>query len=285
MKKTVVIGLLGPILDTGKRSSRWERWRPSVALCQHENLLVDRFDLLSQKKFNTLTDRVVEDIVHVSPETEVVLHEVAFKDPWDFEEVYAEFHDFTRNYTFDTEKEDYLIHITTGTHVAQICLYLLTETGYFPAKLLQTSPSAKKGRGDIKGEFRIIDLDLSKYDRIAMRFQQEYKDDISLLKSGIQTRNKAFNTLIEQIEHVAVNSIDPVLLMGPTGAGKSQLARRIFELKKSKRQFSGSFVEVNCATLRGDGAMSSLFGHKKGSFTGATSDRKGLLKSAGSGWP
>ncbi len=66
--------------------------------------------------------------------------------------------------------------------------------------------------------------------------------------------------------------------MGPTGAGKSQLARRIYELKKSRRQVAGEFVEVTCATLRGDGAMSALFGHEKGAFTGAVADRPGLLR-------
>ncbi|MDP1171802.1 sigma 54-interacting transcriptional regulator, partial [Klebsiella pneumoniae] len=60
-----------------------------------------------------------------------------------------------------------------------------------------------------------------------------------------------------------------MLLIGPTGAGKSFLARRIFELKRSRHQVQGRFVEVNCATLRGDGAMSALFGHIKGAFTGA----------------
>lgn len=81
------------------------------------------------------------------------------------------------------------------------------------------------------------------------------------LKSGIATRNPAFNRMIERIETVATRSKAPMLLMGPTGAGKSQLARRVFELKKLKHQLPGRFVEVNCATLRGDGAMSALFGH------------------------
>jgi transcriptional regulatory protein RtcR len=74
-----------------------------------------------------------------------------------------------------------------------------------------------------------------------------------------------------------------VLLMGPTGAGKSQLARRVYELRRERRALAGSFVEVNCATLRGETAMSALFGHKKGAFTGAASDRPGLLRSADGG--
>jgi len=284
MKNTVVIGLLGPTLDMGKQSKRWERWRPTVALCQHEDLLVSRFELLYQKRFKSLQDRVVKDIKHISPETEVVSYAVDFRDPWDLEEVYAALHDFAKAYTFDQDNEEYLVHITTGTHVAQICLYLLTESNYLPAKLIQTSPSSgKKKDNDVSGEYQIIDLDLSKYDRIAMRFRQEMDDDITFLKSGIETRNKAFNALIERIEQVAMNSIDPVLITGPTGAGKSNLARRIYELKKTRRQLKGDFIEINCATLRGDAAMSALFGHKKGAFTGATQDRNGLLRAANSG--
>ncbi len=284
MKKKVVIGLLGPILDTGKQASRWERWRPSVAVCQHEDLLVSRFDLLYQKPFESLQMRIVRDIQHVSPETRVVPRLIDFDDPWDFEEVYAALHDFARAYPFDPAGEEYLIHITTGTHVAQICLFLLTESNYLPGKLLQTSPPPKRKRDSaFQGQYRIIDLDLSRYDRIAMRFRQEMDDGICYLKSGIDTRNPAFNHLIEQIERVAINSVEPVLLMGPTGAGKSRLARRVFELKQNRRQLKGPFIEVNCATLHGTTAMSTLFGHKKGAFTGAVADRAGLLRAADGG--
>ncbi len=129
----------------------------------------------------------------------------------------------------------------------------------------------------------IIDLNLSRYDRIATRFQQERSDDISFLKSGIETRNPAFNLLIEKIEKVAANSLEPILLAGPTGAGKSHLAKRIYELKKFRNRLSGNFVEVNCATLRGENGMAALFGHTKGAFTGAIAARPGLLKTADNG--
>lgn len=280
-KPLVVIGLLGTTLDVGKGPQRWERWRPTVSVCQQEDLVVSRFELLYPPKVINLRDQVVADIASVSPETKVRTHELDVKDPWDFESVYAALHDFAKSYTFDTEKEDYLIHITTGTHVAQICLFLLTESRYFPAKLIQSGPKFRPP--DPAGEVRLIDLDLSKYDKIASRFVRDQRDRIAGLKSGIKTRNRAFNNLIEEIEHVGAHTPEPILLTGPTGAGKSQLARRIYELKRATHLVQGAFVEVNCATLRGDTAMSTLFGHKKGAFTGAATDRPGLLRSADGG--
>ncbi len=282
MPKRVVIGLLGPTLDRGTGPKRWEFWRPTVSLCQHEELLVDRVELLHQAKFDELAKQVEADIRLVSPETTVRRQLIEFDDAWDFDTVYGALHDFARSYAFDLEHEDYLLHITTGTHVAQICLFLLAESRHLPARLIQTSPP-QKSRGASAGSYSIIDLDLSKYDRIAQRFAQETLEGLSFLKAGIQTRDKQYNRLIEQIEHVAIHSTHPILLTGPTGAGKSQLAKRIFELKQHRRQITGRFVEVNCATLRGDGAMSTLFGHRKGAFTGAVTDRKGLLREADGG--
>ncbi len=281
--KHVVVGLLGTRLDAGTSADRWVSWRPSVSICQHENLLVHRFELLYGPKEEKLAQLVAADIASVSPETEVRTHLVPMKDPWDFEEVYAALHDFARAYPFNTETEDYLIHITTGTHVAQICLFLLTESRHLPGKLLQCSPPARKHQQDPIGSYRIIDLDLSKYDRLATRFALDQKQATSFLKSGIDTRNTDFNRLIDRIECVVVASSAPLLLTGPTGAGKSQLARRVYELKRQRQQIAGQFVEVNCATLCGDQAMSALFGHVKGAFTGATTDRPGLLRAADGG--
>jgi transcriptional regulatory protein RtcR len=282
MKPTTVISFLGSTLDASKFGpSRWMKWRPSVGLCMHEDLRVDRFVMIHGQMHNRLAEYVSEDIAAVSPETLVERHILDFKDAWDFEEVYGKLLDFARGLELDPDTEDVLVHITTGTHVAQICLFLLTEAHYLPGRLLQTQP--KRGAPDATGTWSVIDLDLSRYDSIATRFASESAESTSFLKSGIETLNPAFNAMIDEIEQVASRTRAPILLMGPTGAGKSQLARRIFELKKLKRQMTGGFVEVNCATLRGDSAMSALFGHKKGAFTGAAADRPGLLRSADGG--
>jgi transcriptional regulatory protein RtcR len=278
--KTVIIGLLGARLDhAGFGRKRLERWRPTVSLVMHEDLPVDEFVLLHHPEERELAGITVGDMRALSPNTNITTHLVDYDDPWDFEQVYSRLLDFTRAYDFDPERNDYYVHITTGTHVAQICLYLLTEANYLPGKLIQTSP----GKDGPQGTFRVIDLDLSRYDQIASRFEKEARDRIAYLKSGIETRNAAFNRLISQVEQVSIKSAAPMLLTGPTGAGKSRLARRIYELKKQRGQLTGRLVEVNCATLRGDNAMSALFGHVKGAFTGAQSSRTGLLREADKG--
>ncbi|SKA81278.1 transcriptional regulatory protein RtcR [Prosthecobacter debontii] len=284
MKSTVVFGFLGTSLDRAQGTDRWSKWRPTVAMCQQEDLLISRVELLVETKFKNLAQQVVADIQQVSPETVVKVNEINFSDPWDFQEVYEGLYDLITNYSFKTDKEDYFIHLTTGTHVAQICWFLLNEANFIPARLLQTSPVRTDDRhASAAGRYSIIDLDLSKYDRLATRFAQEQEKTLDFLKSGIATKSKTFNKLIEQIELVAVNSKAPMLIMGPTGAGKSMLASRIFDLRHSRAGITGRFVEVNCATLRGDQAMSTLFGHKRGAFTGAQTDRPGLLKEADKG--
>jgi transcriptional regulatory protein RtcR len=280
--KTVVIGFLGSMLDSGGGGGRWEKWRPSVSICQQEDLVIDRFEMLHARPHIRLAHQLQEDIAAVSPETQVNLHLCDPKDPWDFQEMYGCLHEFARQYRFDPERERYLIHITTGTHVAQICMFLLTEARYFPAVLLQTSPPRKQSSSEA-GSYSLIDLDLSRYNQIGARFAREKQESTEFLKSGIKTRNAAFNQMIAHIERVAARSKAPLMLNGPTGAGKSTLARRIYELKKSRHQVQGEFVEVNCATLRGDAALSTLFGHVKGAFTGAQADRAGLLRKAHGG--
>lgn len=284
MKSTVVFGFLGASLDRAQGTDRWSRWRPTVAMCQQEDLIISRLELLVEPKFSEMAQLVIADIHQVSPETVVNVHEVSFADPWDFQQVYEGLYDLITNYVFKTDKEDYLIHLTTGTHVAQICWFLLNEANFIPARLLQTSPVRRDGRDSTSaGRYEIIDLDLSKYDRLATRFAQEQEKTLDFLKSGIATKSKTFNQLIGQIELVAVNSKAPMLIMGPTGAGKSLLASRIYDLRATRAGLTGRFVEVNCATLRGDQAMSTLFGHRRGAFTGAQADRPGLLKEADKG--
>ncbi len=96
---------------------------------------------------------------------------------------------------------------------------------------------------------------------ILILFLREQQEQVSFMKSGIATRNANFNHLIDQVERIALRFSAPTLLTEPTGAGKSFLIRQIYQLRQSRHLITGRFVEVNCATLHGDNAMSTLFGH------------------------
>ena len=285
--KTTVISVLGTQKDAhgGSGPSRWDTWRPTIGLVQQESLPINELHLIFNKEFTNLAERVKADIKSVSPETKVIFDIIELKDPWDFEEVYSKFYDYAKQPCFHQEKTNYYVHMSTGSHVEQICLFLLAESRHLAAKLVQTTPKEGHVRHsrDPKGTINIIDLDLSRYDKLAKRFEVERQDDLSFLKQGIDTKNAAFNKLIETIERVAVRSAAPLLLTGPTGAGKSQLAKQIYLLKKQSGKVKGKFVAVNCATLGGDLAKSALFGHKKGAFSDAASDHTGYLKEADGG--
>ena len=284
-KKNVVFGLLGTVMDRASRrrgrwEKRWEKWRPTVSLFQQQSLAIDKLVLLYNQSEQELAQDVVADIESLSPKTKVELVCLTFDAPWDLARVYLTLSSYLKTFKFKPNKDNYYFHITTGSHIQQICIFLVTEARLFPGMLLQASPNKDE---DEYYSVQTIDLDLSRYDEIASRFKQEHLEGTDYLKAGIETKNKAFNTMIAQIEKVAIHSQAPMLITGPTGAGKSLLAQRLYQLKKMRRQVDGPFVEINCATLRGDNAMSTLFGHKKGAFTGAAQSRDGLLKTAHGG--
>jgi len=79
------------------------------------------------------------------------------------------------------------------------------------------------------------------------------------------------------IEKTSRNRI-PVLLLGESGTGKEVVARAIYE-----RNPQGQFIPIDCGSLVGNLMESELFGHVKGSFSGATETKKGLVELADGG--
>ncbi|MBW4707236.1 RNA repair transcriptional activator RtcR [Roseobacter sp. YSTF-M11] len=274
--KNVVIGFLGTQLDMGKK----RRWKPTLSLVSHDHFKVDRLEILFDMRFNRLAKRVQREIKEASPDTEVLLQQLDLNDPWDFQEVYGKLFDFARSYGFDDDRERYHVHLTTGTHVAQICWFLLTESRHVPAHLIQTGPP---GPEEETPKFDVIDLDLSRYNALQQRFDQLSREHSDQLKGGIKTRNLAYNDLIDRVELVTSNSDEPILLLGETGTGKTELAERIHSLKLDRRRIKGRLVHVNCATLNGPDAMATLFGQRRSYLGAAGTERSGLLREADGG--
>ncbi len=104
------------------------------------------------------------------------------------------------------------------------------------------------------------------------------KSSTSLLRSlvGISEPMQQVRFLIEQVATTAAS----VLILGESGTGKEVVARNIHDLSERSK---GPFVPVNCGAIPGELLESELFGHEKGSFTGAISTRKGRFELAEGG--
>lgn len=110
---------------------------------------------------------------------------------------------------------------------------------------------------------------------------EEIKQEIRLDSwfMGLLGKSAPMQTLYEQIRNAAMSEA-PVLICGESGTGKDLVAHAIHKMSRRK---DGPFIKMNCASLNQYLLESELFGHKKGAFTGALSDRQGRFEAANGG--
>lgn len=105
------------------------------------------------------------------------------------------------------------------------------------------------------------------------------KNNANAWREGIFTRSPQMENMISQARLVAASDAS-VLIQGESGTGKELLAQAIHQVSPRK---GGPFVAINCGAMPEALLESELFGHKKGAFTGAMNDHKGLFQSAEGG--
>ncbi|OHC25289.1 MAG: nitric oxide reductase transcription regulator [Pseudomonadales bacterium RIFCSPLOWO2_02_FULL_63_210] len=122
------------------------------------------------------------------------------------------------------------------------------------------------------------------------RLEQENRS-LRLARSDVQTaalvteeseilgHSQVIHQLLSELEVVADSEL-PVLLLGETGVGKELFARHLHRLSRRRNK---PLIQVNCAALPESLAESELFGHVKGAFSGATTDRPGRFDAANGG--
>ncbi|PPT98755.1 sigma-54-dependent transcriptional regulator [Xanthomonas arboricola] len=128
------------------------------------------------------------------------------------------------------------------------------------------------GRADI---VHVVERALaSRADANADTAASEPSDD-----DGLVGHSPAMRTVHKRIGLAAASDL-PVLITGETGTGKELVARA---LHRASARAAAAFVAVNCAAIPLELMESELFGHRKGAFSGATSDRIGLIREADGG--
>ncbi len=300
----VGVTLLGPERDAvpGKEGAdRWSVFRPSVAFGLQQDVPFDRVVVVHQPRDKDLCDRVVEDIraelgAHHSRRIVEPL-KYPIRDFYEFDHCFAALKRLLEDLAAprDSEPVDVYANVNTGSHGTMLAMYLLAFGRVLrsPLNLVQVSPAPRRGEeSDAKNRngrgasARVVDLSFRSYERVREEFQRRHEEVIEEL-SVIEVRDPAFRPQLEELMFVGAHTDDPIVLLGPSGAGKSRLAGKIHQAWAQKRRERGlktsAFHQYNCAGLPEHLAESELFGHTRGAFTGATSDRKGLLEAANNG--
>jgi DNA-binding NtrC family response regulator len=108
---------------------------------------------------------------------------------------------------------------------------------------------------------------------------RELKEELAAWQGSIVGNSPHLLNLLETARKVAIRDI-PVLISGESGTGKELVARAIRHYSRRKE---GKFVAINCGAIPEALLESELFGHRKGAFTGADRDHKGLIETADGG--
>jgi transcriptional regulator with PAS, ATPase and Fis domain len=110
------------------------------------------------------------------------------------------------------------------------------------------------------------------------KLSQYFIDDLAA-SASLAGISDALHNVLKMVRLVGSSKCDPILVTGETGTGKELIARAIHSIRNPNE----SFVAVNCAALTATLLESELFGHVKGSFTGADKEKTGLLELACNG--
>lgn len=170
-------------------------------------------------------------------------------------------------------------HLSPGTSAMAAVWILLAKTRY-SAELIESSKKHGTNTAnvpfDISAEF-IPDLIQKADDRITQLGANDYTTGNAF--EAIIHRSDVMKRVIGKAQKIAPRTL-PVLIEGESGTGKELLARSIHNasLRKDK-----PFIAVNCGAISKELAESEFFGHVKGAFTGAHSNRQGYFKSAHNG--
>ena len=157
----------------------------------------------------------------------------------------------------------------------QPSVVLIGETDRAEAQGLQAVPDSPTESDLAIGVARALEARSLTNENESLRAQLDGRFSFG----NIVTRDANLRSVLSVMESVAETRAT-VLLLGETGTGKSLLARTLHQASDRK---NGPYVEVNCGALPGGLLEAELFGHAKGSFTGATSDRPGRFEAADGG--
>jgi transcriptional regulator with GAF, ATPase, and Fis domain len=245
----------------------------------------DRVYLFSTPKAAEISEKTAAAITERHPGVRVEVLEVPLKDPTNYLGILRQLRSHFKKLNVSHPDAEYSISVSSGTPHMHACWLLLAASGEIPATILQSTPPefVPEGRSLVR-EIDIHQKDFPTITRPLDGPEFAEDDDSSVITAcrelGIVGEDPAFRRALHEAFVYSQYDDFHVLLLGETGSGKEHFAQFIHHLGP---RASRPMITVNCSSIPENLVESQLFGHKKGSFTGATNDYEGKFKSADRG--
>lgn len=210
---------------------------------------------------------------------QVDLYQVDLESPIDYAAIYTAVSANLKGAGLPRDDVDLTFHLSPGTP-AMAAIWIILSKTRFPAQLIQTS--RERGLEPVDFFFDLASDFLPEFlqrsgERIARL--AEGPKEVAPEFSKIIHRSAVVRQQIDLARRIAVLDV-PVLVLGETGTGKELFAEAIHA---ASPRSGDVLVPVNCGAIAPELASSELFGHKRGAFTGAVSERKGHFQEANGG--
>src|SRR5215510_12253692 len=231
---------------------------------------------------NTLATKEALQALH--PKLDVEVRDFSLANPTDYIAILRGLRAHLRDICDSNSQAQFFIAVASGTPQMHACWVLLAASGEIPCHILHVRPP----RFVSKDHPLVSEVNLTSPDFPLVRASVgtlEVPDtpppdvETAIQQLGIVGDHPAIRKALEVGTTLAPSTV-PILILGETGTGKELFARLVHWL--SGRPLD-RFVPLNCAAIPKDLVESVLFGHKRGAFTGATSDQIGKFDQANGG--
>ena len=254
--------------------------------------------LLSEKTFDkiyllhTYEDDIVDAYIKLLPKNKIETskHIKIFKTPTDYSKVYNVANEFLekilKKQTKNNTELSFLLSAGTPTMAA---IWLLLGKTKYPATFWQTNSGNSLHKTCVPNNIEKVDIPfditldvvnelINDYDKNIQHLTTHSPKDVKGFEN-IAGDSKAIRMAVGRAKKVAIHGVS-VLLNGESGTGKELFAKAIHNASPRKGK---KFIAINCAALSSNLLESELFGHAKGSFTGADREKKGVFSEADGG--
>ncbi|MGD9160126.1 MAG: RNA repair transcriptional activator RtcR family protein [Desulfobacteraceae bacterium] len=246
--------------------------------------IFDRIVLISTPRTVNNTGQTLKALNDLYPEIIVDILDLPLEDPTDYASIMKGLRSIVKKTKAIMPDAEYSISLSSGTPQMHACWLLLAACGDIPATLLNIRPQKYiTGKRPLVNEVELTSDEFPDIRTRVCEIESIYsptQDSRTIIEEiGIVGDHPKMRQALEVCSTLA-DSDAPILIIGETGTGKELFAKFIHLMSGHSPE---SFIPINCAAIPPELVESMLFGHKKGSFTGAINDQLGKFDQADGG--